>query len=86
MVLIRQNCFTTKGHEGFAKVHKVTFEVFNSNLHFYAKTSDLEGLSSKVVDRHGFKNLKGQMPIVDFPTNRDWARKLYNLDAKVKVK
>jgi hypothetical protein len=42
-VLIRQNCFTTKGHEGFAKAHKATFEVFNSNLGFYGKPSDLDG-------------------------------------------
>jgi hypothetical protein len=42
-VLIRRNCFTKKGHKGFTKEYKIIFEVFNSNLSFYAKTSDLDG-------------------------------------------
>jgi len=40
MVLIRQNCFTNKGATRFTKDSKATFEVFNSNLKLYAKTSD----------------------------------------------
>jgi len=43
-VLIRQNCFAPKGTTRFHKGRKVTFwGIYLATLHFYAKTSDLDG-------------------------------------------
>jgi hypothetical protein len=42
-VLIRRNCFTTKGHEGFAKDAKQPLRSLILTSAFMHKHSDLEG-------------------------------------------